>query len=672
MVIKGSRRAGSHKDAQALLDHLLRGQGNEHVREITGPGSVADLINDARAFATGGRDHAVWHLSINPEIELTEAQWIRARVLILEGYKARPDLPVACVQHSKPHRRSARSKLFLRPTHEHVTFSTTDPLMLKQIDPYYHYVINERICRQLEFEFGHPLVKGKFNDQVHVWFRANGLDEIADAMKAAELLDEPAVSKVSDRERQVALRTGWDPFLAMDASTAALAIAERAIPESRGRVIRQHYADEGFVLARGDSRLVLVPVDGRGKPVSVSRKAGIKEATFRELLGYEYERLPVFPNEANVSAWLHSLAVAVLAPPTSQPQKESGHGPRSEDNPELHHRPAPRHQSRSGSRRAASDRSERADRDRVRSDPGRDHDRPGARRDPRVQEADGVRGEPAQPDASAAPDTRERGADFASRSPSAINRSRPDAGKIDRPTKFEQARLTQIAEQHLGQQHRGVLTRLLEEARQPPDPVRVEYMAKQIIKARYLATDVVRASKSPVIGVELAESRLSMTSGQTKLWILQAIRCRYDTGWLPHAVVANIVDYRYDRQAEEVVLTLQTGAVIRDGMTRISLEGIIDEISVDELVAAVKRRGWISVNLTGTIKFQRAAALCLALLDPPITIAQSQLSTDDWAEIDAALRVRLVEQSQSQLESEYEEERDYLPAGVKDAAAWDL
>ena len=662
MIIKGSRRAGSLRDAQALLDHLMRGLGNERVYEVTGPGAVADLVNDARAFAVGGRDHAVWHLSISPEVEMTPAQWARVRALLLEAYKTRPDLPTASVQHLKPHRQAVRGKLPARAGHEHMVFGTTDPLTGRQVDPYMHYVVHERVARQLEWEFGHPLVRGKHNGAVHRWFTANGKTEIAQAMEAAGFLEEPAISKVSDRERSVAIREGRDPFAAVDASKAALAATDRTPLADRGQALRQHYADDGFVLARGDGRLVLVPVDGKGKPVGAARKAGIREAALREILGAEHDRLPHLPKGADVAAWLQGLAAAALAPQIPHtPGEVPDHAQGTKDHHPFQHRSAQGHQSRSGSRRAPGDHAGWLDRDGIRRDPGRDHDRPGSHRDPRPEEASGTGGEPAGSSAPAAPDPGHRSAGAADGSASEQPRLEQDARTSRRrTTRFEQARLTRVVEQHL-RPHRGTLAQMIDQVRQPPDPARVATVAEHIIAARRHAAEAIRISEPapptparqdfaggkarPVRGIELSDAERggTMVGEHKRVWILVALRRRYDTGWLPPAVVQHIVGYEYDRGAQEVRLTLDNGAIIRDGMTRIVLEGRVDEVSVDELVAAVQRRGWRAVNLVGSLDFQRAAALRLGLLDPPIGIAGSQLSPEDIERIAEFRATRMAE-----------------------------
>lgn len=94
-----------------------------------------------------------------------------------------------------------------------------------------------------------------------------------------------------------------------------------------------------------------------------------------------------------------------------------------------------------------------------------------------------------------------------------------------------------------------------------------------------------------------------------------------------------------------VDIWLWTGARITDTCDRITLSGPVDAIAVDEIAAAVQRRGWRSVSLNGGLDFQRRAALALAVLDPPIAVARSQLGPEDLAEVEAACASRLAGQA---------------------------
>lgn len=637
MLPKASRRGGSYRDAKSLLDHLLRGAENERILEVDGPGMLADLINDARAITS--RPHAVWHMSLNPLLPLTPAQWKRAREVVLDGYGAPPDLPTVYVEHVKGHRQRIRNSHPPRPDHRHLVFPTQDPITGRQIDPYRHYAVNERIARQLEFEFGHPLTPGAHSPTVHRLFLANGKVEIAKAMEAAGLLaQDPSQAKVTDRERNLARRTGRDPFAAADAAVASMALAVKCKEQAPGAAFRQSLADEGFVLARGGRRLLLVPMDG-GKPVSAARKAGKKESEIRELLGSEMERLPILEPDQDVAAWLRALGGQA---PTPTNTGDHDGRTRTEDDPGLDRGQAGRDPRRRRPGRAPELRPEGVVGDKLRG-PGRPpRDPPRGKQAGGAREAQHAGGKPDRPVAPARPDLGDGDAGIARRSESEQPRPRPDASpERRRTTRFEQARLTRITEQHLGR-HRETIAGLLEQVRRPPDPDRVQAVAGEIVAARRHAAQrhaaqaaqdvqIREPSPAPVRGIELAsaERGADMVDERKRVWILVAIRKRYDTGWLPPAVVEHIVDYQYDRRSEEVVLTLDTGARIRDGMTQILLEGQVDEIGVTELVAAVQRRGWQSVNLTGDLAFQRAAALRLALLDPPVGVVGSQLSPGD-------------------------------------------
>ena len=64
--------------------------------------------------------------------------------------------------------------------------------------------------------------------------------------------------------------------------------------------------DGGFLVARGERGLVLVPADGTGKPVGAARKARLIESAMRALLGDEIGRLPEISRTADLKTWLAS------------------------------------------------------------------------------------------------------------------------------------------------------------------------------------------------------------------------------------------------------------------------------------------------------------------------------------------------------------------------------
>ena len=303
MILKSSRRGATLRDARELLGHVLSATGNERVVEVTGLGAAADLADDARALAAGSGGAALWHLSASPALELREAQWDRVEEAVRGAYGLGGDFPIVVIEHAKPARPGTRPSPPPRPPHRHFLFPTRDPATGRAIDPWRHYAINERVARQLESEFQHPFTKGRHNRAVALWCAANGLQALAEAMEAGGLLrGPPPVQAVSEGERRAAERRGANPFLAADASAAALDAAASAHAATRGRAFRRECLWEGYELARG-GRLVLIPLDG-GRPVGAARKARRTEEELRDLLGPEFDRLPTIGPEDDPAEWL--------------------------------------------------------------------------------------------------------------------------------------------------------------------------------------------------------------------------------------------------------------------------------------------------------------------------------------------------------------------------------
>lgn len=107
-------------------------------------------------------------------------------------------------------------------------------------------------------------------------------------------------------------------------------------------------------------------------------------------------------------------------------------------------------------------------------------------------------------------------------------------------------------------------------------------------------------------------------------WLAAALKGAYDLGWVPESVVANLRHIHVKDGA--VVLTLITGTRLIDGQDRIDLVGRVDDVSVDEIVEAVRRRGWDAVEIEGSAGFRHAVAWRLASLDPPVTVVGSPLT----------------------------------------------
>ena len=124
-------------------------------------------------------------------------------------------------------------------------------------------------------------------------------------------------------------------------------------------------------------------------------------------------------------------------------------------------------------------------------------------------------------------------------------------------------------------------------------------------------------------------------------WLAAALRDAYDLAWVPESVTARIHAIDVDPAHGAVIITLVSGTRLVDRQDRIDVMGIADDVAIDELVAAVRRRRWDAVELYGDPAFRRAAAIRLQLLDPPIAVVDSPLTEADQLEIERETRDRV-------------------------------
>ncbi len=112
-------------------------------------------------------------------------------------------------------------------------------------------------------------------------------------------------------------------------------------------------------------------------------------------------------------------------------------------------------------------------------------------------------------------------------------------------------------------------------------------------------------------------------------------------GWMPKSVLANIERIDYDAKTGRVGLRLRDGTQIVDDGSRVSLlRGQLTTTAADEMLAAVQRRGWTSVELTGDQQFRDAMALRLALAEPPVAVSNHTLPPELQKQLEAELARR--------------------------------
>ena len=116
---------------------------------------------------------------------------------------------------------------------------------------------------------------------------------------------------------------------------------------------------------------------------------------------------------------------------------------------------------------------------------------------------------------------------------------------------------------------------------------------------------------------EDAEAR----AGRRARWLAAAFRDAYDLSWVPESLVANLVGVHVDREHQAVMLVLRSGTRIVDRLDRVDIVGTADDVAVGELVEAVRRRGWMSVEVHGSPGFRKAVAARLRALEPPVKVA---------------------------------------------------
>ena len=116
-------------------------------------------------------------------------------------------------------------------------------------------------------------------------------------------------------------------------------------------------------------------------------------------------------------------------------------------------------------------------------------------------------------------------------------------------------------------------------------------------------------------------------------WIAIQLRQAYDTGWLPPSAAARIARVKIDEQANAVVITLLSGTLLVDRRDRVDVIGRADDMAVEELAEAVRRRGWDAVVVEGDQEFRVAISRRLAALRPPVHIVANPLSEFEIAEI---------------------------------------
>ena len=269
MIVKSTTQSG-----RGLATHLLNESDNERVsvlgvRDFV-DGDLAANIEECQLETAGTSAlTGVIHASLSPAegMEMSDADWEKAWAVFEREFdlerKAR-----AGVEHTK-HGRTHRHHIYQRIGAEG-----------RAVDMSFNRVRNEKVARVIEFELGHPLVKGRHNRAVMRALVADGRADVARAMRDASLDNGPRPVAVKDHnEHQQGRRTG----ITKEEVANAVVTAWRT-SDSHG-ALETAFADAGLALAMGEKTSQVVDAAGRTHDLRRTLRAGgesVKAAAIRQ------------------------------------------------------------------------------------------------------------------------------------------------------------------------------------------------------------------------------------------------------------------------------------------------------------------------------------------------------------------------------------------------------
>lgn len=247
------------KGERALSRHLVKPE-NDTVVVIPARGLASDDIHEQLeelvALSLGGRtDKPIWHVNIDPDLELDPVANAAARQrwwTLFEqefGLQRQAYLGVEHVKHG-------------RPVHEHRVYGLVRPNG-SVVDLRFDYARREKISRRLEHELGLAPINSKHSRTIEATLRREGHVEAAEWIAGAGLLEVARpVATFSPEERLIQERTG---IRLADVRAAALAA--------------WHASSDGEGFARELAARGLRLHSGRAGPIFVDRTGGAHSAT---------------------------------------------------------------------------------------------------------------------------------------------------------------------------------------------------------------------------------------------------------------------------------------------------------------------------------------------------------------------------------------------------------
>lgn len=273
MIIKSSQRAG-HAE---LAAHLVKKKDIDGTpqkvtvsgnRDLASNDNVHDALQDMAILSQASQrcQKDLYHISMNPSQEMTEADWNAA----WEAYEKEfglSHLPYIEVTHDKGEHRQP---------HKHRVYERVDVETGKAVHLNHTRIRNEKVARVVEFTLGHPLTVGKHNRTVMKQLEQDGQSDIIAWMREGHAHDcERPAANQNHADVQQEKRTD----LPTEQVKAELQACYKAAVD--GRSFQVLIAEKGYALAKGDKRDFVI-VDATGSLHSPRRRLGVRAKELRD------------------------------------------------------------------------------------------------------------------------------------------------------------------------------------------------------------------------------------------------------------------------------------------------------------------------------------------------------------------------------------------------------
>lgn len=253
MMINETRCATSGGHVAATRGHVFTGKDNEEIHVLQGSAAeLDDMVADAKI---GGSMYAIRHFTISPEVEMTrdEMQWTLDQ--LGQTYNFDP-ADAVIVEHQKPRAGGAGYD-----RHWHVLAPEYDIEVGRIMKSSKSHQIDERIARDTERRFGHPMVVGANQITVADWIEKRGNEgdkDFAQQLRQAyEDRGQPRSSFTKDAF-QAAKRRG------LSLTECRAEIKELWTQADGGKAFKNALESNGYALDRGEKKGVwLVQKDGQ-------------------------------------------------------------------------------------------------------------------------------------------------------------------------------------------------------------------------------------------------------------------------------------------------------------------------------------------------------------------------------------------------------------------------